>query len=165
MNAEQRKEIEQLYMQMYDMLTTYARSSLSEEALAEEAVQETFRIACQKPEDLCGSPNPKGWLVNTLKFTIQNTKRSRENARQILSEYLADQSRQILYSDDKVSLDVLYENVADLEAFKLLKEMAIDGKSHLEMAQSRGISVSACKKRVQRAKELLQKKLYSDVTK
>ena len=46
MNAEQRKKIEQLYMQMYDMLTAYARSSLSEEALAEEAVQETFRIAC-----------------------------------------------------------------------------------------------------------------------
>lgn len=165
MNAEQRKKIEQLYMQMYDMLTAYARSSLSEEALAEEAVQETFRIACQKPEDLCDSPNPKGWLVNTLKFTIQNTKRSRESARLILSEYLADQSRQILYSDDKVSLDVLYENVADLEAFKLLKEMAIEGKSHLEMAQSRGISVSTCKKRVQRAKELLQKKLSTDVTK
>ena len=103
--------------------------------------------------------------MNTLKFTIQNTKRSRESARQLLSEYLAEQSRQILYTDDKVSLDVLYENVADLEAFKLLKEMAIDGKSHLEMAQSRGISVSACKKRVQRAKELLQKKLYTDVTK
>ena len=150
---------------MYDMLTAYARSSLSEEALAEEAVQETFRIACQKPEDLCDSPNPKGWLVNTLKFTIQNTKRSQESARQLLSEYLAEQSRQILYTDDKVSLDVLYENVADLEAFKLLKEMAIDGKSHLEMAQSRGISVAACKKRVQRAKDLLQKKLYTDVTK
>lgn len=165
MNAEQRKKIEQLYMQMYDMLTAYARCSLSEETSAEEAVQETFRIACQKPEDLCNSSNPKGWLVNTLKFAIQNMKRSRESARQILSEYLADQSRQILYSDDKVSLDVLYENVADLEAFKLLKEMAIDGKSHLEMAQSRGISVSACKKRGQRAKELLQKKLYTDVTK
>lgn len=164
MNAEQRKEIEQLYIQMYDMLTAYARCSLSEETLAEEAVQETFRIACQKPEDLCNSPNPKGWLVNTLKFTIRNMKRSRESARQILSEYLADQSRQILYSDDKVSLDVLYENVADLEAFKLLKEMAIDGKSCLEIAKSRGISVSACKKRVQRAKELLQKKLFTDVT-
>lgn len=164
MNAEQRKVIEQLYMQMYDMLITYARCSLSEEALAEEAVQETFRIACQKPEELCNSPNPKGWLVNTLKFTIQNMKRSRENARQILSEYLSDQSRQILYSDDKVSLDILYENVSDLEAFKLLKEIAIDGKSHLEIAKSRGISVSACKKRVQRAKELLQKKLFIDVT-
>ena len=165
MNAEQRKEIEQLYIQMYDMLTAYARCSLSEETLAEEAVQETFRIACQKSEDLCNSPNPKGWLVNTLKFTIQNMKRSRESARQILSEYLADQSRQVLYSDDKVSLDILYENVSDLEAFKLLKEIAIDGKSHLEIAKSRGISVSACKKRVQRAKELLRKKLFTDVTK
>ena len=40
-----------------------------------------------------------------------------------------------------------------------IKEMAIDGRSHLEMATARGITVAACKKRVQRAKETLQKKL------
>ena len=55
--------------------------------------------------------------------------------------------------------------MSDLEEFQLLKEMAVDGKSHLEMAQARGISVNACKKRVQRAKEVLQKKIKSDVTK
>ena len=164
MNAEQSKQIEQLYLQMYDMLLAYARSSLLEDALAEEMVQETFRIACQKPSELCGSQNPQGWLVKTLKFTIQNAKRSRESARQVLLAYLAAQNQQASFSEDQVRLEVLYENIADLEEFKLLKEMAVDGKSHLEMALARGISVSACKKRVQRAKELLQKKLYSDVT-
>jgi len=34
-----------------------------------------------------------------------------------------------------------------------------DGRSHLEMANARGITVSACKKRVQRAKEKLKNKI------
>ena len=146
---------------MYDMLITYARCSFEEESLAEEAVQETFQIACQKPDKLCESINPKGWLVNTLKFTIRNMKRSRESARQILSSYLIES---IAFSEDKLSLQLMYENVSHTEEFKLIKEMAIDGRSHLEMANARGISVSACKKRVQRAKETLQKKIKQDVT-
>lgn len=80
MNPEYSARIEQLYLEMYDMLIIYARCSFKEESLAEEAVQETFQIACQKPDKLCESLNPKGWLVNTLKFTIRNMKRSRENA-------------------------------------------------------------------------------------
>ena len=164
MNPEQEKKIEHLYIEMYDMLISYARCSFAEEPLAEEAVQETFRIACQKPEQLCESPNPQGWLVKTLKFTISNMKRSRESARQVLSGYLIRQQEDSEFSEDKLALRLLYEDVSSTEEFRLFKEMAVDGKSHLEMAQARGISVSACKKRVQRAKEKLLKKFKKDVT-
>lgn len=164
MNTEQSEIIEQLYLEMHDMLICYARSALEEDGLAEEAVHETFYIACQKPEQLCGSPNPKGWLVQTLKFTIKNMKRSRDSANQILSNYLAMQIREASFSEDKINLAVLYNNVSESEEFQLLKELAVDGRSHLEMAEARGISVSACKKRVQRAKEFLQKKLKNSVT-
>ena len=164
MNSEYSEKIEQLYLEMYDMLITYARCSFEEESLAEEAVQETFQIACQKPDKLCESINPKGWLVNTLKFTIRNMKRGRECARQILSSYLITQNESIAFSEDKLSLQLMYENISHTEEFKLIKEMAIDGRSHLEMANARGISVSACKKRVQRAKETLKKKINQDVT-
>ena len=164
MNPEYSERISQLYLEMYDMLVTYARCSFEEESLAEEAVQETFQIACQKPDKLCESLNPKGWLVNTLKFTIRNMKRSRENARQLLSSYLISQKDCVAFSEDKLCLQVMYEDVAHTEEFKLIKEMAIDGKSHLEMAEARGITVSACKKRVQRAKEKLKQKIKLDVT-
>lgn len=164
MDPDYRARIEQLYLEMYDMLITYARCSFKEESLAEEAVQETFQIACQKPDKLCESLNPKGWLVNTLKFTICNMKRSRENAKQILSKYLIAQKEDASFSDDKLSLQMMYEDIAQTEEFKLIKEMAIDGKSHLEMASARGITVSACKKRVQRAKEVLKRKIMQDVT-
>ena len=163
MNPEYKAQIEKLYFEMYDMLYAYARCTFAEESLAEEAVQETFRIACQKPEQLCESGNPNGWLVNALKFTIRNMKRSRERAQQLLS--LVEQNDTAVYAEDQLPLQLLYEDVADSEGFRLLVEMAIEGKSHLEMAEARGITVDACKKRVQRAKENLQKKMQQDVTK
>ena len=163
MNPEYGQRIEQLYLEMYDMLFAYARCSFAEESLAEEAVQETFKIACQKPEQLCESVSPKGWLVNTLKFTIRNMKRNRDRVQQLLS--MVEQNDFAVYSEDRLPLELMYEDISDTEDFKLLVEMAVEGKSHLEMAEVRGISVSACKKRVQRAKEKLQEKLKQDVTK
>lgn len=159
LTAAQRKKIEAFYLELYELLLIYARNALDNESLAEEAVQETFRIVCTKPEDLLSSPNPKGWIVNTLKYTIQNMKRSRDKANALLTQYLAANSSSGAYSEDQISLEAVYENVAYSEEFQLIREMAVEGKSHLEMAQSRGISVAACKKRVQRAKELLQRKI------
>lgn len=98
-------------------------------------------------------------MVQTLKYTIRNMQSNRATAKRIVERYLLTQINDLSVSEDKLDLNVLYGNVADTEEFKLLAEMAIEGKSHLEMAESRGISVSACKKRVQRAKEILRKKI------
>ena len=159
MNAEQRQRIGELYLEIYDTLMAYARCSLDGESLAEEAVQETFRIACQKPDALCNSPNPQGWLMLTLKNTIRNIRSSRATAKKIMEKYLLTQNREIAFWEDTIQLNILYENVADTEEFKLLSELAIEGRSHEEMAKARGITINACKKRVQRAKEKLQRKI------
>ena len=159
MTTDQSERIEKFYLEMYDLLFIYARNALDNESLAEEAIQETFRILCMKPDEFFSSINPKGWILNTLKFTIQNMKRSRDKANVLLSQYLAAHSQSITFSEDRISLEVTYENVAQTEEFQLIKELAVDGKSHLEMAKSRGITVPACKKRVQRAKEFLRRKL------
>lgn len=55
-------EIEQLYREMFDSLIAYAACSLRNYSLAEEAVQETFRIACAKQDELFASPNRRGCL-------------------------------------------------------------------------------------------------------
>ena len=159
MNPRYSKEIDRLYLQMYSMLFEYARSSLFSDTLAEEAVQDTFIIACQKPEALCESPNPEGWLVNTLKNVLSNTKRSQNIARRILLEYFATNTNEISTTNDSISLDIIYDNIADTEEFKLLKEIALDGLSYLEMAERRGITVGTCRKRVERAKKFLRKKI------
>lgn len=159
MNAEQKRIIGELYQEMYDKLMVYARVNLDSDSLAEEAVQETFHIACQKPESICSSVNPPGWLVNTLKNTIRNMKKNRATAKRILETYMMIQLRECAITEDSMDLNVLYGNVADSEEFKLLSEMAVEGRSHEEMARARRITVSACKKRVQRAKETLQRRI------
>ena len=159
MNWRYRKKIEDLYLQMYALLFEYARSCLQSDDLAEEAVQETFRIACQKPEDLCESPNPHCWLFNTLKHKLQNMERSRISGVKCLQEYVTLRADEICSATDQRRLELLYGDLADTEEFQLVKEMAVDGMSHLQMAQKRGISVEACRKRVQRAKEALRKKI------
>ena len=144
---------------MYPLLFEYARSSLSSDSLAEEAVQDTFRIACQKPEAMINSPNPEGWIMNTLKNVLKNTIRNQNISRRILLDYFASNINDITVTNDRVGLEILYEDVADLEEFKIVKAMALEGKSYLEMSQELGISMAACRKRMQRARETLRKKI------
>ena len=159
MTVAQKNKIEILYHEMFEKMRIYACCSLKNELLAEEAVQETFHIACQKPEQLCESVNPQGWLVQTLKYVICNIKSSQATSKRILDEHILIPSPENIASEDIHDLHTLYGSMADTEEFKLLVEFAIEGKSHLEMASSRGISVDTCKKRMQRAKESLQKKM------
>ena len=152
-------EIERLYLLMYDKLFVYARSSLFSDALAEEAVQETFRIACGKPEALCSSENPEGWLVATLKYVLSNSVRSRKAACRVLTDYVSARIETTAAPEKPLPFSVLYEDIAQTEEFQILRELVIDRASLLEIAQARGISLDACKKRIQRAKKVLRKKL------
>ena len=159
MKARYKLEIERLYLQLYPLLFEYARSSLSSDSLAEEAVQDTFRIVCQKPDAMINSPNPEGWIMNTLKNVLKNTIRNQNISRRILLDYFASNINDITVTNDRVGLEILYEDVADLEEFKMVKAMALEGKSYLEMSQDLGISMAACRKRMQRARETLRKKI------
>lgn len=159
MKARYKLEIERLYLDLYPLLFEYARSSLSSDSLAEEAVQDTFRIVCQKPEAMINSPNPEGWIMNTLKNVLKNTIRNQNISRRILLDYFASNINDITVTNDRVGLEILYEDVADLEEFKMVKAMALEGKSYLEMSQDLGISMAACRKRMQRARETLRKKI------
>lgn len=58
-----------------------------------------------------------------------------------------------------LDVDLLFGNVSDSEDFQLLKRVALERCTIPELAQELGISVEACKKRVQRARQRLQKKL------
>ena len=159
MNEEQSRMIGELYAELYEQLLSYAYAQLASGSLAEEAIQETFQIACQKPDSVCGSPNPQGWITNTLFYTVSNMKKSRATAKRIIETRMMPQLRDSAFAEDRLPLKILYGNIAKTYDFKLLHEMAVEGKSHEEMAKSRGISVNACKKRVQRAKEKLKKRL------
>lgn len=157
LNDNQRRAIESLYKEMFYPLSAYAQSALNDRSLAEEAVQDTFRIACAKANDFLSSPNPRGWLLNTLKYVIKNTVRSRAYLNSMVVSTLDFDENIIPKDTDVPDIDFLYSDMADNEDYKLLKKIALDKYSMLEASQELGISVEACKKRVQRAKKKLKK--------
>lgn len=140
LDYEQERKIEKLYREMYSLLYIYAENALANKHLAEEAVQDTFRIACAKAEAVLGSPNPKGWLVNTLKYVILNIRRTQAKLNATEIEFMA-----------------MYTGLLDEKDFKLLELLALKRYSMLEAANEFGISIEACKKRVQRARKKLVK--------
>lgn len=150
------REIEVLYIKQYNMLLAYAIHTLKDDALAEEAVQETFRIACQKADVLHEQKNKEGWLVNTLKYVISNIERVQFRANRSLAEYTALLKR-VQEKHDEIDLDIMYKDIALSEEYALIKEYALERKSIRELSEKRGISIAACKKRIQRAKQTLRK--------
>ena len=151
-------EIETLYVKQYDMLLSYAMRILKNSAWAEEAVQETFRIACQKADSLNKSENKEGWLLNTLKNVISNMERVQFRAARRMEEY-ATLLASFPERDNDINLDMLYTDLASSEEYTLIKELVFEEKSIRELAENRGISIAACKKRIQRAKQVLRKRL------
>lgn len=160
MEKNQEKLLEQLFREMYRQLVAYAYSVLQEEPLAEEAVQETFRIACYKISELARSPNPKGWLTNTLKYVLKNIKRTQARLSTLLMSVLtAAEYDENAAKEDELDVEVLYSDLADSEEFQLLKKLALEKYSMREAAEELGISVEVCKKRAQRARRTLRKKI------
>ncbi len=156
------RQIEELYRKLFYPLYCVALKRLSDPSLAEEAVQNTFCIACQKRDQLMASSNPEGWIMNTLKNVIMNMQRTQAKLAVNVIHMLWDSEEATVGSADELDVDTLYGDIADSQDFQLLKQIALEKCSLLEAAQDLGITVEACKKRVQRARKRLQEKLKPD---
>lgn len=72
---------------------------------------------------------------------------------------LNSEESELLATYDEIDIDVLYGDEAKREDFQILKFIAVEKRSMKDAAEEFGISLEACKKRVQRIKKHLQKKL------
>ena len=155
MEEPSNSQLEQLYYEMSDWLFGYANGILPDPSRAEEAVQETFRIACDKLPALLESENPKGWLVNTLKGVLRNF--SRKDAREsrvfvpLPEQYDGEQP-------EELPPELLYQDLACTREYELLKQLTEVG-SVRELAERLGISESTCKKRIQRSRTYLRQRI------
>jgi len=154
---EQEDFIAQLYHEMYSKLCIYAMNALKDRELAEEAVQDTFCIACMKVNSLISSDNPQGWITLTLKNVIRNIIKSRSRMNSLIISALSIEDIQIIAPEDDMEFNVIYSDLLNKEDFKLLMMIVIDKYTMLEASEELGISIEACKKRVQRAKNKLKK--------
>lgn len=159
MKPEENELVYRLYQEMYDMLVSYAKSALHDEYLAEELTQEVFVTAVCKPEELMNSPNPQGWLYKTMWNTIQNYNRTSANRLKLIADYLAVNGAEITMSIDQPDLRLKYGRLAQTEEFRLIYDIVIEGKTYEELARERGISVENCRKRAERAKRYLRRKI------
>lgn len=153
--------VERLYKEMYPVLYAYAKRILDNSGLAEEAIQDTFCIACAKREQLLSSAEPRGWIMCTLKYVLRNIQRTQRKLKNLLSQAQGLEDFRCAGEDSLVSMDVLFGDVSDSEDFQLLKRIALDRCTLLELSDELGISVEACKKRVQRAKKRLRERIKS----
>ena len=157
MNQAETKLIKEQFEKNYTMLYRFAYSAFRDEHLAEEAVQETFFIACKKPAAMANSINAKNWLFFTLKNVIANMRKTRAHAFEVLSTYLKGKAETELPYPGEVNWEDQFYPLSQTKEFQLIKAFAVDRKSVAQLAQEFGISVAACKKRIERAKKYLQK--------
>ena len=78
--------------------------------------------------------------------------------RLIMRSLQAEQLEELLVYDQE-DVDLLYGDLAAQADFQLLKRVVLDGCTMLEAAEEQGITVEACKKRVQRIRAYLKQKL------
>lgn len=156
MNAEEKAFVEKLYIETAQLLLGYARRLLGDRDLAEEAVQDAFRVACSRADVLMASANPQGWMMNTVKNVSRNIVRSRARSAAFLAKMQLEEKA---YSEpqDIRDPDLLYENLKDDEDYLLLKRLSEPGATIASVAAELGIGVSACSKRIQRARKRLRK--------
>lgn len=155
MEDQESEQLERLYCEMYDWLLGYANGTVMEPSRAEEAVQETFRIACDKRSTLLQSENQKGWLVNTLKGVLRNFVRKDTRDSKVFVPYPEQFDCE---QPQELPPELLYQDLAETKEYQLLMNLSETG-SVRELAKVLQISENTCKKRVQRARTYLRKRI------
>ena len=157
LTKEQEEVIEQLYREMWTKLYIYAVNALKDHHIAEEAVQDTFRIACNSPDKLMSSGNKEGWLMQTLKYEIKNIRRSQASLNKLIVSAISTNTSEFVEGHGDDIFNVTYSDLLKEDDFKLLTMISVHKYTLIEAAEEFNISLEACKKRVQRAKKKYEK--------
>ena len=159
MTAEQDQFFTKIYKERRKPLLMYAESALGNHSMAEDAVQLAFEIGWRKIEDFQNCPKPEGWIFKSLEFVISNMKSRLRTERRVIA--IVDEYRTDLVAApaDPLPLRVHFGDLVDTPQFQIIYEMEFNGRTLAEIAKDLGISENACKKRAERARKDLQKKL------
>ena len=162
MQPEQDKLLEKLFRENYNKFELYACALLQDQKSAQTAVQTAFLIACTNIDDLMASPNPVGWMMQTIKNVTRNMRRRRNRELMLvlpLAELTIEPGKADSYT---VELWDQCKTILSPEELDLVKSVVIDGISYVEKAEELGITMWACYKKVERALKKLRKGLSED---
>lgn len=147
--------MEQWYRQYAPLLFHYA-CQLVDYHSAEEAVQETFRIAWEavQHQDI---EHPGTWLRKVTENVLRNQLRRQARYPQASTEELPEAA--LAAGGDPVDVELEYGGLVSRQDLHLLKRLAVDGCTYAEAAQELHTTAEACRKRAARAKQLLRRLL------
>ena len=146
--------LEEWYRRYGPWLFSYARQIVSYH-IAEELVQETFRVAWEHGGNLADIRYPKAWLRKILDNCLRNKLREISRLHALIEQLQQTQSE---HYEDPVNIELEYEGAVSSDDLRLLKRLA-EGHTYQEAADELQISAEACRKRVKRAEEKLKKVL------
>lgn len=159
MTAEQDQFFTTIYIERRKRLLEYAESALGDHAMAEDAVQQAFEIGWRKIEDFQNCPKPEGWIFRSVEFVVRNMKSRLRTERRVIA-FMDDYRPDLVATPaDPLPLRMHFGELVDSSQFRIIYEMEIQGHTLAEIANELGISEAACKKRAERARKDLQKKL------
>ena len=151
MEAKQDALLEELYTKYFNEFQVHAYRYLGDWQSAAEATQDAFHIACLKINDVMNSPNPIGWMKNTVKNTARNMAKTRATYLKLFvtNEELPDKLEAYELEEDS-ELEQECKSILTKENYYIIKRVAINGATQLEVAKEMNLSLWACQKRVQR---------------
>lgn len=159
-----------LYRKYFNQIKMYALCLISDPYRAEEIAQDTFHTAMEKIDDVMAADEPIRWLKITAKNKVRNEQRTRQR---YLKRFLSLDSTEMPEIASPVSVEQtvleheeqgrvpILETVRQTltsEEVTLLRQVVLERKSHMEVAQEHGISLWACQKRIQRIRGKLGEK-------
>ena len=151
MTEEKRLFFENLYQEQFFKLRYYAYAALNDWDRAEEVTQDVFLTAWRKIDQLVSSPNPQGWLVQTMKYTLKNVQRNDcIQARLFLSVVDPEKLRTENAIESTMEVENLYRTFLTQEEYHLLCRFVLEKATYKELSQELSINIWACQKRMQR---------------
>lgn len=155
----------ELYSEFYEFLIAYADNAMDNPKEAEELIQETFLVACQKRKEFSESENPKGWLVNTLKNKIQEARRERDTIRRLMAKLMKLPKRRVVsyIEETPTIMNLFYKDILvrpnrlTESEYDMLMKIGLYDYTMKELSEEYNTTVECCKKRVQRAREKAQR--------
>lgn len=159
MRPDQEAFFEAFYRENFNKLKYQAYPYLNQLDQCEVAAQEAFLIAHDNIGTLMDHENPYGWMVETVKNVAKNMKRKQDRYLRLCQEVETLAQRFNPSAPDPLRLDFICASIVKEEEYVLFRSITYGIKSYTEMAEELGISVPACRKRVQRTGERLRNAL------
>lgn len=164
MTQEENKFLSDFYHENYSKLFIHASAMVHDRALAEVAVQESFRIACLYFDRMQKSQNPVGWMKRVVEHTALHILRDQKRDKTVFIslEELSPGKEPADSNKSDFELKDRCLKVMSKEDFDFFMRIAMQGYTFAEEADLLGISLGACYKRFERIRAKLQKALQDD---